>query len=86
MFANVEQLCSSSFRINALCLQVQCNRSSTQPTSLPVGERPPEGSPHADLSILQVVHSQVPDWDGLSVHLEAAPVVPGHRSCQNQEL
>lgn len=69
-----------------LCLQVQCNPSSTQPTFLPVGERPPEGSPHADLSILQVVHSQVPDRDGLSVHLEAASVVPGHRSCQNQEL
>lgn len=51
-----------------------------------ISESPSEGPPHADLSILQVLESQVPDRNGLAVHLEAAPVVPRHRSRQNQEL
>lgn len=57
-----------------------------QPTSLSIGKSPSEGAPHADISILQVLKHQVTDRDGLAINLEAAPVVPGHWSWQNQEL
>lgn len=63
---------------------MRCNIN--QPTFLCVGESPSERPPHADLSILQVLQSQVPNGDGLSVHLEAAPVVTCHRPGQNQQL
>lgn len=64
--------------------QVEC--ILTQPTFLSIGESPSEGSPHADLSILQFLKSQVPNRDGLSIHLETAPVVTSYRSGQHQEL
>lgn len=60
--------------------------ATTKLTFLCIGESPSERSPHADLSILQVLQSQVPNWDGLSIHLEAAPVITSHRSGQNQQL
>lgn len=59
---------------------------STQPTFLAIGESPSEGAPHADLSILQVLQRQIPNRDGLSINLEAAPVIPGHWPGQNQQL
>lgn len=55
-------------------------------TLLCIGESPSKGAAHADLSVLQVLQSQVPNWDGLSVDLEAAPFITCHRSAQNQQL
>lgn len=61
-------------------------RSAAPPTSLPIGESPSEGAPNADISVLEVLQSQVPHRNGLAIHLEAASLVPGHGSGQNQEL
>ena len=60
--------------------------TKTPPTFLPIGEGPPEGATHAGVAILQVLQGQVPDGDGLPVHLEAAPLVAGHRPRQHQQL
>lgn len=59
---------------------------ANQPTFLSVGESPPEGPAHADLAILQVLQGQVLNGDGLSIHLEAAPLATCRRPGQNQQL
>lgn len=56
------------------------------PTFLSGGEGPSERPSHAYLSVLQVLQSQIANGDGLSIHLEAAPLVACHRSGQNQQL
>lgn len=91
---NVQQLCKSqSSEVDRLSdFQVATapaggdQPDSSERTFLPGGKRPPERSSHADFPVLHIFHCQVPDRDGLSVHLEAAPGIPGHRSRQDQEL
>lgn len=94
VFRNVQQLCKSTGLVadRSSVFYVATwpsggdKPNSSERTFFPSSESTPKGSSHADFPILHIVHCQVPDWDGLSVHLKAAPGIPGHWSCQDQEL